>query len=334
MSSGRVCALSALAVAAVLALPADAQSVISARSGVVHFFEGAVYMGDQALEPHLGKFPCMAEGAELRTAQGRAEVLLTPGVFLRMDQSSAIRLVGSDLSDTRVELLAGSAIVDSAEPGSGTSVTLIYKNWNVHFIQKGTYRIDAAPPRMWVYEGEAEVSSGGFGAPVSVGHGMYLPLASVLVPERSTDVPGDPLSSWAQGRSESISADNAISAQIDEDPALRNSDIGADGFTYFPLIGVPALGLSMSGGYGSYYPYQLGFNSIYLPGYTYRPLLLGLSPGRYSGPRGYLYSPPRRVGAYPGLGTITPAYHPPLTRPAPAIGHPIPHAPGRIGGRH
>jgi len=203
----------------------------------------------------------------------------------------------------------------------------------VHFAQKGVYRIDAAPPRVWVQQGEAEVSSGDTGAPVSVEHGMDLPLAAVLVPERSMDAPGDALSSWEQGRSESISADNAISAQIDEDPGTRNADFGADGFTYFPLLGLPFLGVSSSAGYGSYYPYQSGFSSIYLPGYTYRPLLLlGLSPGY----RGYLYSPPRRIGVsplYPGLGTITPAYHPPLTRPATAPAPPIPHAPVRVGHR-
>src|SRR5579859_4765080 len=128
MSLCRLHVLSTLAVVTVLAFPADGQSVISARSGVVHFFEGAVYLGDQLLESQLGKFPCMAEGSELRTAQGRAEVLLTPGVFLRMGESTAIRLVANDLSDTRVELISGAAIVDSQEPGPGTSVTLFYKD--------------------------------------------------------------------------------------------------------------------------------------------------------------------------------------------------------------
>ena len=280
MSYGRVCAVSTLAVAAVLALPAGGQSVISTRSGVVHFFEGAVYLGDQPLEPRFGKYPTIAEGGELRTAQGRAEVLLTPGVFLRIGESSAIRMVANELSDTRVGLLAGSVLVDSAEPGSGTSVTLIYKDWNVHFRQKGVYRIDAEPPRLWVQQGEAEVSSGDTGAPVSVEQGMYLPFAPVLVPERSTDVPGDALTDWAKGRSESISADNAITAQIDEDPASRDPGLGTDSFTYFPLIGVPSLGSGLYGGYSSFYPNQPGFNSIYLPGYTYRPFLLGLIAGR------------------------------------------------------
>ena len=87
-------------------------------------------------------------------------MLLTPGVFLRMGEHSAIRMVANDLADTQVELQAGSAIVDSAEPNPGTSVTLFYKDWSVHFLQKGVYRIDSNPPRLWVREGEAEVFAG------------------------------------------------------------------------------------------------------------------------------------------------------------------------------
>jgi hypothetical protein len=187
-------------------------------------------------------------------------------------------MVANVLSDTRVGLLAGSVLVDSAEPSPATSVTLTYKGWNAHFRHKGIYRIDAEPPRLWVQQGAAEVSSGDAGAPVSVQEGMYLPFAPVLVPERSIDVPGDALTDWAKGRSESISADNAITAQIDEDPASRDPGLGTDSFAYFPLIGVPSLGSGLYGGYSSFYPHQPGFNSIYLPGYTYRPFLFGLTP--------------------------------------------------------
>src|SRR5260370_13857929 len=218
MSCGHVCVLSTLAVVAVLPVRADGQSVISTRSGLVHFFEGAVCLGDQPLEPRFGRFPTIAQGSELRTAKGRAEVLLTPGVFLRLGEGSSIRMVANVLSDTRVGLLTGSVLVDSAEPSPGTSVTLVTKDWNVDFRQKGIYRIEAEPPRLWVQQGTAEVSSGDTGAPILVEHGMYLPFAPVLVPERSSDVPGDALTDWAQGRSESISADNTITPPIHEDP--------------------------------------------------------------------------------------------------------------------
>jgi hypothetical protein len=171
---------------------------------------------------------------------------------------------------------------------------------------------------------------------------MNLPFAPVLVPDRAIDEPADGLANWALGRSESISADNAITAQIDEDPASRNSDLAMSSFTYFPFIGALSLGPGVSGLYSSYAPYQPGFNSIYLPGYTYRPLLLGLTPrgyyGRiYASPRGYgssIYAPPQRTGFSPGVGGVGApvplAPHAPL-RPTPA--HPITHGGVHAGHR-
>jgi hypothetical protein len=315
MSSGGACTLSKLAVFAAALLPVGAQSVISTHSGLIHFFEGEVYLGDQSLESHLGRFPSMPQGAELRTAEGRAEVLLTPGVFLRMGDRSAIRLVANDLSDTQVELESGSVIVDSGEPNLNTSVTLIYKNWRVHFLQKGAYRIDADPPHLWVRQGQAEVS---------VDHGMSLPFAAVLVPERAGEQSTDALSEWANGRGESITADNAITAQLDQDPAAGTP--GSDSFTYYPFLGLSSLGMSPVGSYGSYFPPQPGFSSIYLPGYTYRPLLLGTMA---VGPIGrrfptYPLSFPR-VGGAPGAGYINPLPRIPVARPG------ITHAPPTIG---
>ena len=137
MSYGRACALSTLAAVIAMALPARAQSVISTHSGLIHFFDGAVYLDDHPLESHLGRFPSMPQGGELRTADGRAEVLLTPGVFLRMGERSSIRLVSNDLADTQVELETGSAIVDAGEPSPDNSVTIIYRDWRIHFLQKG-----------------------------------------------------------------------------------------------------------------------------------------------------------------------------------------------------
>ena len=325
-------AFSTLVMVTALALPAAGQSVISARSGVIHFFEGSVSLGDQPLEPHPGRFQILALGDELRTAQGSAEVLLTPGVFLRLGENSAVRMVANNLADTRVELLAGSAIVASDEPAPNTSVTLICRNWKVHFLQEGTYRIDSQPPRLWVDQGKAEVSAEASAAPVFVGHGMELSFAAVLVPERSINEPADALSAWSKGRSESISADNAIAAQISDDPtSAERSDLGPGVLTYFPLLGLPPLGSGLSGRYSAFAPYQPGFNSIYLPGYTYQPfiLLLGIS-----GHRGFPYlSPgigiPTRGGA-PSSGPVVTRI--PLPHPAPV--RPVPRPPGGVHGIH
>lgn len=304
-----------------LTLPLQAQSVISTHSGIVYFFEGSVYLGDQMLQPHPGKFSSVPPGAELRTAEGRAEVLLTPGVFVRIGARSAIRMVANELSDTRVELLAGSALVDSAELNSGTSVTLIYKNWSVRFLKQGVYRIDTDPPRLSILQGQAQVSAG-TDKDVTVGRGMNLPFASVLVPQPSTDWPRDALSAWAEGRQQSISADDAIAANIQDPASLNASDSGLDSFTYFPMLGLSSFTTLLSSSVDFSQP---GFNSIYLPGYTFLPLLFG-PPARGL--------PPTRW--HPRPTPLFPVHPRPV--PLPLYSHPIGvhHAPpiGMRGGFH
>ena len=314
MSTIRVCSILLMAVVA-LAIPTLGQSVISIRSGVIYYFDGFVYLDDQQLEPHLGKFPSVPQGSEVRTELGRAEVLLTPGVFLRLSDKSAIRMLANDLANTRVELQKGSAIMDSAAPNFGTAVTLVFRDWQVRSPQAGTYRIDSDPPHLWVLKGQAEVVAGAAGKPVTVKQGMDLPLAASLVPEESTAEPADGLSDWAKGRRDSIDADNMITQQIDADPgASQPADLG--GFSYFPLVGLTSAGLSYNL-YGSTQPSQAGFYSIYLPGYTYPPVFWRVMVGG-SG-RHFPVFPPR-VHVPPVIGgTASP--HPSLRSPVPT--HPI-----------
>jgi len=342
MISVQVCWFWALAVVTVLTLPATSQSVISTRSGIVHYFEGDVSVGDQPLESHPGKFSSIPQGSELRTGEGRAEVLLTPGVFLRVGGRSAIRMVANGLSDTRVELSAGSVIVDSAEPVGGTSVTLIYQKWKVHFLEQGRYRIDSNPPRMWVVEGKAEVLRNDERA-LLVEEGACLPFADVLVPDRTINLPIDALSKWQDGRQQSIAADNAIAANI-EDPASLDSGgttvSTVGGLTYFPPLYLPPAGLALSSLYGYQDSYQPGFNAVYLPGYRYLPLFFGISPVGYPPVRS-----PRYIGGH--VPTFPPVRTPIGVQPVsvqpghvlPPPGHSVSMIPGSVhaatsGGAH
>jgi hypothetical protein len=261
--------------------------------------------------------------------------LLTPGVFLRMGERSAIRMVSNDLSNTQIELETGSAIVDAGQPEAETSVTLIYKDWSVHFLQKGIYRLDSNPPRLLVTHGEAEVISDTTGLPISVQQGMSVPLEGLLAPELAGATSADGLSNWAKGRGDSISADNAILAQIDEDPDSRTASL--DGFTYFPFLGVmPTMGMTSPGVYGTVSPYQTGFSSIYLPGYAYAPLIIGLMGpgliGQRGGVRSYLpITAPRPIGL--STGTVLRVPPPPAVSRGTVIVRPTPIVVPRVGVR-
>ncbi len=84
-----------------------AQSITSAHSGTLHYFEGDVSIDGTQVQSKVGRFSEIKEQGVLRTAQGRAEVLLTPGVFLRLGEQSSFKMISNQLSDTRVEMLTG-----------------------------------------------------------------------------------------------------------------------------------------------------------------------------------------------------------------------------------
>src|SRR6266536_4682363 len=92
--------------AALLALSVSAglaQSVISAHSGLVHYVEGQVLLDGKAVDVKYSQFPEVRVDQVLKTEEGRAEVLLTPGVFLRLAENSSFRMISNKLIDTQIE---------------------------------------------------------------------------------------------------------------------------------------------------------------------------------------------------------------------------------------
>jgi hypothetical protein len=296
-----------LAVTSLLCVSASAQSIISVHSGVIHYFEGSVFVDGAAVEQRFGRFPEIKQGSELRTENGRVEVLLTPGVFLRVGEDTAFRMLSTLLIDTRVEFERGSAVVEAFDASPQTAVTLIYGDYQVRVPRYGLFRIDSEPPQLKVYKGKAEVSFSG--KSVTVYQAQILPFSPALATERFSNRDG--LDSWARERSDSIAAGNAAGAQTLDDSLIDswqnsawvlNPSFGAAG--YGPLSST----LPLSAGfyspfyspYNSFFrPFGLGFwspyaaYSVYVPPYYFssRPTYSG-SPGG----SGYRTIPPSRIG--------------------------------------
>jgi hypothetical protein len=186
-----------------------AQSVISARSGLVHYVEGQVYLGDQPVETKFGSFPEVKENQQLRTQDGRAEVLLTPGIFLRLGENSSFRMVTNRLIDTRLEFLSGTAIVEADDIGKDNSVTVVYKNATVHFARKGLYRLDSDSNGLRVFEGLAEVAVGDNTAEVKDGHVIALDTLAVGRFDKNAT---DALDRWSGRRGEYVAMANVGAA--------------------------------------------------------------------------------------------------------------------------
>jgi FecR protein len=334
-----VCAL-----APVLAFPAWSQSVISVYSGVIHVAEGSVFLDNRPVEQKPGRFEEIKPGSELRLEDGRAEILLTPGVFLRLGEGSSMRMVSNVLADTRIDLLHGPAIIDAAEPTPQTSVMVAVGDTQVRVRKAGRYRFNSNPSELRVSDGDAEVTVAG-GKPFGVNSGHLLDVASGTIMRNSPI--SDDLDNWDRDRSEAIARSNLAGSQTPDlgsyvdnasgypgsygtaglggpgviaPPGVISSNLGL----YPGLLGVSPYSYGL---WGSTYPYSLS-SPYYYPSYLILP-----RPGLTTQPA---------WGASPGLlgtrfpttapGSLSsPVYHPsaPTRTATPSFGT----ARGMRGGR-
>jgi len=327
MSYSRLAPLPILAL-----MVASGQSVRSTHSGLVYFFDGYVFIGQEQVQQKFGRFQEIGEGNVLRTELGRAEVLLTPGVFLRVDENSAIRLQSNSLSDTRIELLRGSVIVEVTHEAANPPDTLIYKNWQVRLSENSVARIDSEPGQLRVLSGTATVLTDDASGNATVQRGEVLPLASVLVAEPAATPAGDTFNVWSMNRSSVVSEDNTIAAGITDDPDQMDASGAALGnFSYFPQTGIPSLGITYPYGLSFWSPYQSWLNPMvnpYLSFYPYGFLYPRMPVGTllYPRPAGFSGIGTAVIGR-PSSGITFPRPSPPpLPRPAIAAPHPVaPH---------
>ena len=85
------------------------------RPGTLNYVEGEASVGKQSLNAQsVGKVE-MRPGQSLNTQTGKAEILLTPGVFLRMGDRSSAKMISPNLLDTEMALSRGEALVEVAE---------------------------------------------------------------------------------------------------------------------------------------------------------------------------------------------------------------------------
>jgi len=266
-------ALYSVAVLAAASAAVYAQSIISAKSGTLHYSDGEVSIDDKVVEQKPGKFPQLQDNAVLRTSLGRAEILLTPGVFLRVGEKSAIRMLDTRLASTRVELLEGSVMIESdyAETSSkDPAATIIYKGYEIQPVKLGLFGITTSPEQLRVYKGQAIVSAGT--EHVTVKDGRQMPFSAALVTEKFDEKSVDDLYLWTRDRSAHLSAANMASARNVANQtggmyngygAMNSAMAGYGGFSgrwyYNSFLGMytylPANGISWSPfGYGYFSP--------------------------------------------------------------------------------
>jgi uncharacterized membrane protein YgcG len=244
---------------------ASAQSVISAKSGLIHYVEGRVLLGDQVVESKFGSFPEVREKSELRTEDGRAEVLLTPGVILRIGESSAIRMITNRLIDTRVEFLSGSILVEAGDLPKDNAVTIVHKDYTVQLQKKGLYRFDSQPDELRVYDGETIATLGDKN--LEVREGRLLAFDGGMTVARFDTKDGDSLYRWSRRRGEYLALANISAAKSVRDSGYY---MGSNSWYWNPYFNmytfIPARGLySSPWGFAFWSPYTVYDYLYYAP---------------------------------------------------------------------
>jgi hypothetical protein len=287
-----------LALLAALVIPASAQPVISAKSGLLSYGEGQVLLNDQPVEFSTTRFADVKENSIVKTGDGRAEVLLTPGVTLRMGENSSLRMVSNRLVDTRVELMTGSAVVEADMIAKDTNVTVVVGQGSVELPKAGLYRFNAEPAQVKVFKGDADVEVAGQTKAVSGGHMLSLATETASIEKFDTEDTDD-LDRWSHRRGSYLAAANMSAAR-----------------TLVSTGGVPSMwgmaGCSSAWGYNSYYgmmTFLPCYGSLWSP-YGYR----FWSP--YAINQYYWINPPMIYGGGAGRTGTSPSGAASLARPA------------------
>ena len=209
LSGKAVLTVASLALGAVSAL---AQPVISAKAGVISRAEGEVFVGDTAIADSQTNFPEVKENAVLRTGQGRAEVLLTRGVYMRVGESTSFKMLTNRLIDTRLEVLTGAAVVEADEIVKDNNLTILAGEATVSVIKHGLYRFDMNAGTIKVYDGTATVAVNGQTVLVGSGRMMKVEGGQPVI-EKFNKEETDALDNWSKRRAEQIARANPSSAK-------------------------------------------------------------------------------------------------------------------------
>jgi hypothetical protein len=325
--------LVALVLVALSATSAPAQSVISAQSGMINYTEGQVLLNDLAVQVTSTKFPQVHVQDVLSTKEGRAEVLLNPGSFLRIAEDSSIRLASSSLTRPSVEVFSGSVVLEVAAESKDELVTLTWKDVVLSLAKHGVFRLDTDPAAIRVFDGEVSVSSAGH--QVTVGKGKMLSFNGTWASVKFDTEQTDSLDRWSGRRASYLAMANPSAARMPSsllNPRFDLSSTGcAGGYWAFNSFYGMATFIPCSGVYNSYYGYRFYSPQAVVSLYA-QPVI---QPSVYSG-GGSSYS----GGAYASTpltssgtsGTIA-ASSPASTTQSSASSAPISRDAGNAGGQ-
>ena len=228
--------------ALVLALPqtGEAQNreklVISAKAGGVNAVTGRASMrshGNTEWQQLTIKEDLEAGDVVKTGSDGRVEMLLNPGSYLRVGENSEFELSDNSLENLEVRLSRGTAIVEvTGDDDDDLLIGITTPHTRMSIIRRGLYRVSVVPgdnTELIVRKGRVMLE--GSHTKVKGGDKVVFSGTSTSVAKlKSADKQTQSLDAWSKDRSETIAKENSRLAN--GLVALRTTGCRAD---WFPL---------------------------------------------------------------------------------------------------
>lgn len=272
----------AAALLSVLAIPSCfAQQAISVKSGLIHYVEGQVKLAGAPLKQEFGKFPTLHENMVLDTERGRAELLLTPGAFLRLGDKSSLKMLSTSLSDTRVEISGGAALVEVVEMAKENHVAIRVGESETVLDRPGLFLFDADAGRVRTFDGKATVRVGD--ETLVLGKGRQTSTSKALATKFNLkETEADALYAWSESRAAMVAQANVYAANSYRRSGSGYSTLGT-GWYWYPGMGLmtflPRAGYFRSG-FGWYFYSPATVWRYYAPRYDQQQQQSGLDAYR------------------------------------------------------
>jgi uncharacterized membrane protein YgcG len=206
--------------AAILCAPVfgdiDQRSASQAQPGTLNYVEGQVFIGNHALNSKSIGNAELQPGQSLTTDTGKAEILLTPGVFLRVGDHSSVSMISPNLTNTQVEVNTGHAIVEADQIFPANDIRVTEDGTTTRLLKTGLYDFDQNRAELRVFDGKATVDDNGRNVTVKGGHELS------FAPDASAKAKGfdkkayeeDDLYRWSSLRSAYVAEANVNAAGL------------------------------------------------------------------------------------------------------------------------
>ena len=181
-----------------------------ARPGTINYIEGSALLAGEPVSQKSVGTAALDPGQVLSTEQGHAEVLLTPGIYFRLDDNSSVKMISPDLTDTQLVLDKGRATVEVDEIHPENNVQIVDDGVSTQLLKNGLYEFNADNGTARVFSGKAAAHEGSKWIVIKGGHQLALSEDAELKPvhfDKKQDQ--DELYNWSSLRSEYLSEANS-----------------------------------------------------------------------------------------------------------------------------